>query len=266
MIRQFLSDTKRQSQHLFDVTQYALSQKELSPTRFIIFGRGRSGSTALVSLLNSLPNIHCDGEILNESVTFPYLQVLARCQKSPAQAYGCKILSYQIKRVQPIQHGSLFLRNLYNNGFKIIYLKRDNLVQHAISNIRAKRYGFHRKVTESPLERSRSKKVWIDTDELFRWMKDSEALNQYERLLLSGIPHLKLTYEANLSSARRQQRTVNKICNYLNINSGRATCEFRKVSPKRLADSIANYEEIVRFLARSPYMKYLGQDLLMTSQ
>lgn len=266
MIRQFLGSAKRQSQHLFEVAQYGLSQKVSDPSRFVIFGRGRSGSTALVSLLNALPNVHCDGEVLKESLIFPYFQILAKCQRSAAAVYGCKILSYQIRKIQPIPYGSVFLRDLYEDGFKIIYLKRDNLVQHAISIIRAKQYGFHQKVSDLPLGQNKPEKVRIDTNELLRLMQDSQALNQYERLVLSDIPHLALTYEADMANERRQQRAVDKICDFLSISRGRVTCQFRKVSPRQLSDSVSNYDEVVRFLARSSYIRYIRQDLLMTSQ
>ncbi|MEO0869365.1 MAG: hypothetical protein AAFY17_13165, partial [Cyanobacteria bacterium J06642_11] len=98
-----------------------------SPTsqKFIIFGRGRSGSTALVSLLDCLPAIQCDGEILSESVLWPGSYIKAHVARANKLIYGCKILSYQLRDLHNIGQESDFLYQLTQSGFQILYLKRD---------------------------------------------------------------------------------------------------------------------------------------------
>ena len=65
---------------------FLLTSSRKPPTKFVIFGRGRSGSTLLVSLLNSNPDIHCDGEILSRKKLFPekviHSKRLCRTKKS----------------------------------------------------------------------------------------------------------------------------------------------------------------------------------------
>ncbi|MEM9980263.1 MAG: hypothetical protein AAF808_21770, partial [Cyanobacteria bacterium P01_D01_bin.2] len=86
------------------------TQSNQSSQRFIIFGRGRSGSTALVSLLNCLPKVYCDGEILEQRVLWPqsYVKAKAHTVQACATVYGCKILSYQLRDIQHIAQGSNF--------------------------------------------------------------------------------------------------------------------------------------------------------------
>ena len=253
MKTELIPQVARYTRHIRDVTLYRLKGKKLSPTRFVIFGRGRSGSTALVSLLDSLPNLFCHSEILNQRVLFPFSHVLAKCAKSNSETYGCKILSYQIKSVQPISNQAEFLNRLLENGFKIIYLKRENLIYHALSNIRARQFGYHTKTTE----KREQGKVQIDLDELLKWMRASEELNVYEERLLKSVPHLSLTYEKNLLDSETHQPTLQLICDYLNIGCGKGKTKYRKGAPKTLRDSVENYDELVNFVKDTPYEKYL---------
>lgn len=253
MKNEFKLQFVRNYKHLTDVLKFSLKNNQLSPSRFVIFGRGRSGSTALVSLINSLPNLHCDGEILNQPVLFPFSHVLAKCGNSNSSIYGCKILSYQIRSVQPILNREGFIRRLHDNGFKILYIKRENLIYHALSNIRAREFGFHKKVSEI----HNDEKISVDTDELLNWIKSSEELDKYEKLLLEGIPHLSLTYENHLLNTGNHEPTVRLVCDYLSVECGKAETGYRKVSPKTLRDSVANYDEIIKCLENTAYAKYL---------
>lgn len=238
--------------HFQEIIKFRFGHKKLSPIRFVIFGRGRSGSTALVSLLDSLPNLYCDGEILNQPVPSPYSHVLARCGNSKSDIYGCKILSYQIKDVQPIDDREGFIHRLHDNNFKIIYLKRENLIFHALSNIRARKFGFH-----NNKEKHNHGKITIDLDHLLKWMKGSEELDTYEKLLLKDFQPLSLTYEKHLLNSENHQSTVKLVTDYLGVECGTAKTNYRKLSPKKLQDSVANYHELVSFLDNTPYAKYL---------
>ena len=81
---------------------YLLQRPPMRSVRFVLFGRGRSGTTALVGLLDGVKEIHCDGEILSRPVLLPKLYLQSCCANSPNMAYGCKILSYHIRDVQPL--------------------------------------------------------------------------------------------------------------------------------------------------------------------
>jgi 16S rRNA G1207 methylase RsmC len=49
-----------------------LFNRSLPETRFVLFGRGRSGTTALVSMLDDVPRLQCEGEVLHNYVPFPH--------------------------------------------------------------------------------------------------------------------------------------------------------------------------------------------------
>lgn len=222
--------------------------------QFIIFGRGRSGSTTLVSLLNCLPEVCCDGEILRQPVLWPQLYFKARVAKAQKTVYGCKILSYQLRDVQHVQQGSDFFHQLSQSGVCILYLRRVNLLNHAISNMRARNFGFHQSRTAKQLQKD---KIFVNPRAVVDWIEKSQDLATYETSLLQDVPHLSLTYEENLACETQHQSTIDAICRYLALESQPACSQYQKVSPQTLQASVENYDELVRYLQATPYHHYL---------
>lgn len=70
--------------------------------------------------------------------------------------------------------------------------------------------------------------------------------------------HARQPSEQNVRAKPSQHHTVEQVCAYIAIDAyAAAHCAFRKVSPARLRDSIANYDEIAEALAGSAYARYL---------
>lgn len=67
-------------------------------TKFVIFGRGRSGTSLLVSLLNGCPETICDSEILKSRQLCPQWYVRARTAQCQQLIYGFKLLSCHLRR------------------------------------------------------------------------------------------------------------------------------------------------------------------------
>ena len=173
-----------------------LPSDSLPPKRFVIFGKGRSGSTLLVSLINSLDQVHCDNEILHDRVPFPRLYIDACASRSQSLVYGFKLLSYQIKSVQPIKKPHKFFYNLDQSGYKIIYLKRHNLLRHALSNIYARQKQFHYRVGQIKKDTTiKDATIQVSIEDVLQWIANSERLSEYESNLLQDIPHLSISYE-----------------------------------------------------------------------
>ncbi len=252
--RQYLF-VRQQFQHLQAVLSY-LSGRPLPDTRFVLFGRGRSGTTALVSMLDDVPGLQCEGEVLHDYVPFPYRHVLGRAAWSSAAGYGCKILSYQIKDVQrPPEPRTDFLRTLHHeHDFRILYLRRKNLLRHALSNIRARRETFHRKKSDPD---AKPTALSVDPSHVLEWMQNSKALSEYEHSLLEGVPYLSLTYEEHIRHADGHQSTVDLICDFLEIESSPVESSYRKVAPRSLKDRVANYDELSQRLEGTPYAEHL---------
>ncbi len=224
--------------------------------RFVIFGRGRSGSTLLVRLLNSHPDIHCDGELLHEKVAFPRLYVHSRAACAGKHVYGFKLLSYQLISVQNMRSPTAFVRELYEKGYQVIYLRRENLLYHALSNIGARKRGrFHHHVGDGRIEK---KKMHVDVEEVLKWMRGSDHLRKLEEDTLKGIPHLSLTYEAHLSANENHQTTFDEACRFLHLETAAVSADLIKLMPHRVEDMVENYEQLFEFLGDTEYGSYLG--------
>jgi len=231
-------------------------------TRFILFGRGRSGTTALVSLLDGLPSVRCEGEILHDWVPFPHLHVRGRSARAASRTYGCKILSYQIRDVQwTLPSRREFLHTLHHeDGFQVLYLRRTNLLRHALSNIRARRDTFHQEkdgAGGSGGQRSEREALHVDPETVVDWMRSSEALRTYEETLLDGVPHLSLTYEDHIRNPDQHQATIDDICEFLDVESAPVQSRYQKIAPPSLRDGVENYDQLVRRLQGTRYEEYL---------
>lgn len=229
----------------------------LPPNRFIIFGRGRSGSTLLVDLLNSNDRIHCDGEILHHKVLSPHSHIIQHASRHIDKVYGFKLLSYQVHNVQSVHRPERFVENLYEKGFKIIYLRRRNLLRHAVSNINARSRKFHHQKDEDNFE---SKAIYIPPNDLSDWIAGSEKLESLEKKMLLKVPYLDLFYEDDLVDPTRHQATVDKVCHFLNVPTSEAKTKYVKLLPGNLSDIVENYSEIMSFLKNSRFSRYIDME------
>lgn len=235
-----------------------LSRRTPPQTRFVLFGRGRSGTTALVSLLDALPTVRCEGEVLHDYVPFPFVHVRGRSRRSQSAGYGCKILSYQLRDVQSaLDAPRVFLRELHHrHGFSLLYLRRTNLLRHALSNIRARRDQFHRRASDTT---KRPPSLEVDPERVLKWMRKSEALQQYEEDLLEGLPYLSLTYEEHIRDPSAHQSTVNLICDYLGLPSAPVETDYEKLAPRSLRKGVSNYEALAQHLETTEYEPFLEE-------
>ena len=120
------------------------SAKSTTPdkVRVLIFGQGRSGSTLLEDLICSTGYFRKNGELLNTNkgeILHPvqFIRGLSKRKASENIIFHVKISQLTKDRKRPIDPAE-FLNTLYNDGWKIIYLRRKNKVMHALSNVVAK--------------------------------------------------------------------------------------------------------------------------------
>ena len=223
--------------------------------KFVIFGQARTGSTLLANLLNSNANIYCDYEILQERILFLYQFINARASLCKKQCYGFKLLSYQLLDVQKLSVPENFLSRIYNDGFKILYLHRRNILRQQISNIYAHKTGiFHKRSFDNI---TAPQKLRIDPEELIMWIQGSENFNRFEQSALNSLDYLPLSYEDDLLDPAAQQITLDRISEYLGIPSSVAKTDFRKVTPSKYSDFIENYPELMDYIKNSKYKIYL---------
>ncbi|WP_353930089.1 hypothetical protein WJM97_17570 [Okeanomitos corallinicola TIOX110] len=239
----------------FNIYLDSLLNSYKADDKFVIFSQGRTGSTLLCDLLNSHPKLHCDREILYDHVFFPNSYINGKSKNSSKSIYGFKVKIYQLTQVQKIKDPKYFLENLHKNNWKIIYLKRDNLFRHALSNLVAlNKNQYHLKVSQELKEKS---KINVDCELLIEIMSKREKFLKEEADVLRNIPHITITYEDDLLRQKQHQNTLNNIFDFLDIDSHLIGTTLLKIVPDNLESIIENYEEVISKVSQSQYVDFL---------
>lgn len=239
----------------------ALLRPSKRAPRFVIYCRGRDGSTLLVDLINQLPEVHCDGEILRERVVAPRLYLRGCGALAPGEAYGFKLLSHHLTHVQRVSDPSAFLRRLDSSGYKIIHLTRRNLLRQVLSAFYVEHRGGyaaghqHQRFAEGRGEVTQMK---VNLKELEYWLHEYERFARDQEATVSGVRALDLVYERDLQRADDHQTTVDRVAEYLGVRSAQVKAGYARLTTDDLADFVANHDEVVRFLDQTEFRRFLS--------
>ena len=223
----------------------------------VIYGEGRCGSTLLVSLLDSIDDFRCDGEVLQERVASPRVLLNDLRRQTCEQIYGCKILRYHIRAIHGIEDSDQFLLNLINDGFKIILLERQNTLRTAISNVYARQGKFHYTTSDNHL--SENAKVHIDIDAVLDWTRRLEGGRFRDAITRSRVPFaLILQYETDLRDQSVLTRTAKRVCDLFDFTPSFLTQpKLVKSTHKRLDGFLVNHAELKDAVAKTKFRCYL---------
>ncbi len=226
--------------------------RKLVGTRFVIFAQGRTGTWLLRQLLNMHPQIVCDKEILMPRRLSPYLFLEGRSRQERS-VYGFHAQISQLLQTHHISPAA-FLRQLDEDGWRIIYLRRQNILRQSISSMIAERRRLWHTANPADLPDQRFQ---IDLDELMAWLERRQHYHSLESQSLQGLPHLSLVYEKNLLPNSQHQTTMNQVFAFLNLQPVAVEAQLKRLSGDNLSDSVANYQELVNRVITSPYQEYL---------
>lgn len=224
-------------------------------TRFVLFARGRSGTTLLLSMLNAHPAVEADGEILRRRALCP-LRLVKQCEaQTQASVYGFKLLSYQLRSLQThLPDRRAFLEALVEQGYRVLYLRRQNLLRHALSGLYAEhRRRWHQTETDAADRPA----IRVRRDDLFRWLDGSAQLRRFEQEAIGGLPHLSLTYEEHLEDPACHADTLRRVTEWLNLDPIAPDTSLCKTTPRRLSELATNPDDVRRWVAASPYAHFL---------
>ena len=229
-------------------------RREAPDGRFVLFARGRSGTTLLLSLLDRHPAVACDGEILRRRAWHPQELIKAHEALTAQPVYGFKLLSYQLRSLQTHRpNRRAMLEELVDNGFQVIYLRRRNLLRHALSGL----YAEHRRHWHQTTAAASHERFSIDRSDLFRWLDGSTQLARFEQRMLEALPHLALTYEDDLEDAAVHARTLRRVTGWLGLDPIDPQTTLQRTTPRRLDAFVDNAAEMRRWVAASPYARFL---------
>lgn len=233
-----------------------LGNRWLGPTkRFVIVTPGRSGSELLVDLLDSQPRIVCDREILNERRLAPERFVGGRAAKAGmggAEAYGFKLFCGHFG-YQPMRQGDNLVRRLHDQGYEVILLRRENRVAQALSAAIARQTRWHRRQEDG----GGFTPIAVDPVEVVVHAFLFEESDAFLETVVADLPHLRFTYEDDLTEPAAQQATVDRICARLGLAAAPATSDLVRLTPRRLGDKVANFDEVARILRTTRFARWL---------
>jgi LPS sulfotransferase NodH len=226
-------------------------------TRFLIMTSGRSGSELLVSLLDSHPQIACDGEILARKRLSPTRFVAgraARAQRQGMSAYGLKVQPQHLHEVQQLSGADQWLRALSADGWHVIRIRRRNRLHQAVSMLRAQLTQWHVHAHETfdsaePLE--------LNPLMVVGTMYFIERMETQVDHYVDGIEHIDLSYEENLRDRIDQEATVKRLCRQLDVTEMAGTSTLVRNSSATLGDLIKNYDEVAVEVRQSRFAEFL---------
>jgi hypothetical protein len=140
--------------------------------RLVIFGSGRTGSSLLMDLLNSHPEIECEDEIPSHRVLSARRFLDARAALSRRPVFGFKLKLHHLT-TQGITDPAAFLGRLHAGGCRIVHLtRRDRLRQALSSAVARQRLAQHQTVAG---RQPRPGPFRIDVPWLIRRMRELDA-------------------------------------------------------------------------------------------
>ena len=235
------------------------SDAESGPSiRFVIYGQGRSGSSVLLDLIGSHPDVYCESEIFNEKVAArllkPWDYLHARADLSPKPAYGCKMKIYQMTDDQGIEDPHQFMLDLHAGGWKVIHLVRQDLFRKALSLVVAETRGqfLDRKSGGTGVD-----SIAIDPVRLEAAMRERKNADEAELAALEGIPHVRVTYEEDLLDSANHQAVSDRVLEYLGIETAPVETRYVRTSRGHVSDYVSNYEDVHAYLSSTEFAPYL---------
>lgn len=243
------------------------SKKTAPKSKFVILSTGRTGSTLLTSLLNSNPEVFCDGEILKHRFLSPRKVLNVRSKLPNKGIYGFKLMTHHIKDIQleAMRDSKQFLKDLIADGYKIIYLERNHRLNQSLSMMYAiLRNDWHKK--KGAKKRTTKKEMFVDLEALDKWMNGFEEINVYEKRTLEGIPHVKVTYEDDLADPSKHALTMHRICDFLNIEYTAPKTNLRKITPLKYNQFILNADEMIAHLSNTKYAQYIEDQITISDE
>lgn len=235
------------------------------PRTLLILTSGRAGSDLLVSLLNTHPNVVCEGELLQVPSRLPRWKprVLlkgaavqgmraARRRGEPSKVFGWKVGSNDL-RWHPSRYPDPagFIRESIGEHGVLVVVRRRNFVAQALSwqHAEATRYHF--------TEALDFKKLQVDPEAILAQSFTYEDEDRWIADVTKDLPKLEFFYEDDLFDSESQQRSVDRIVRALDLDPFQVETPLKRITPRSPSERIANIEEVRQVFAPTRYRALL---------
>jgi hypothetical protein len=201
----------------------------------------------LESLLKSTGHFVGQGEVLGHkgrNVLAPVAYLRGQSLRWPDKNYLCHVKPCHLTnwRRWPVDPRA-FLQALDADGWRIIYLHRDDRVRHILSLIVADARGAYHKQDDNPEVAT----IHVDRARFVAGMQRRD-IEMQEFEALREINHHTVRYERDLQDAATHQQTIDGVLDFLSLPRRPASTMLRKVTARPLRDIVSNYDEFAEWI------------------
>ena len=219
--------------------------------RFVLFGADFSGGRLVVDLLRrvadarygALPPTWKVVPLLDQRHFFPLRHIQFHQLTCLDYLFGFKLSAADLITTHHMGEPHRFMKLLCDRGYKVIHLKRRDLMRHAIALLKA----------QQPQSRH------INPQALLATLRQLDEQRIAEAAIVAQVPHLTVTYENDLLDPNVYDATARRLCHYLSLKPRQHSRYPIKLVHQRLSDLIANYDEVHVALERSDYAYVLTE-------
>jgi hypothetical protein len=227
---------------------------------FVILCLGRTGSSYLVSLLDSSPQIRCFGELFAHGRGTLAPEYAPYWRSDPLE-YVAELTSSVSERevgfklpLGSIQAHPEALRLLEPRNLRVVRLSRLNLLALFVS----RRLLASTRVPSSTRGEYGEATVRLDPKQCLAVFRRTEEHERYLDELADQRPVFRITYE-ELAAGRR----LAELQSFLGVDPAPLRSQFKRLRTRSLAETIENWPEIESALRGSPYERFLEDDLAL---
>lgn len=223
--------------------------------RFVVLAQSRSGTRLLQTLLNCHPAVECETTLFDRQLPKllqPDSYIRKRAGRSDAPCFGFLIHPTHIARLNDLV-ADTWLARLHDEGWRLIHLRRRNLLRQAISwEIARLTDVWH--VREGSYH---SASFTFDPEDVVRRTKLRELDRERERLYLAGRPHAKVVYERDLLPPEARQPALNRLFDYLGLTAHPVATTLVRTGQNDLRAVLANYDAVAAAVSEAGLGHYL---------
>lgn len=226
--------------------------------RFVVFSQSRSGSSLLADLLDTHPAIDCADEIYRLRPAFPHQFRHAREKISEAPVFGFKLQVHHLDNELGLDQRSeeLFVERLVAEGYKFVYLKRENSLRQVVSDFLRRAGGpTYKRSDDAPTVT----RLRVDVAGVLKRLEIRRHYWEEAERLLELTRHIDFSYETHLQESVTQQPTMDRAFDFLDLPSVPVETELKRINTRPLSELIDNYLELESALAGTPWQEQLQE-------
>lgn len=219
---------------------------------FIVLARPRTGSTLLMSYLNSHPDVNANGEVL--------ARLNGRCHRAALRSAFARNRKRGLFKARGFK---LFFDHPFDTAddelfetlsklpnLHVIHLKRRNLLRRFVSRKIAHQSGqwcmFNPNAGKSPQE----KKLRVEVNEIMNEFQRANILEQKCNRYFIDYPMISVDYEY---LAEYPNIVFRHVCDFLGVTEAVPATELLKQNPEPLRALVENYSELKQTFASTPW-------------